>query len=259
MILKKGRTSRYFFLEQEFSVICPPPCWRYPLAILQRYKEEDLMAVASTHGNIIGSRYVAVKLPQANQYIAPSDKVNSIVVHNEGMTGEHEIYVEAVLHEDGTLFRSSEDFTFVTMFVIPSKSLGESSYDGEMYSVRNMPDIVRNPENGRHLIVDEMMRLYHNAVQRSAKVQKENVPVKLPAPTKQIGRVEKEVSIKGIATFKIYADKSVKVKFEDGVKVEIPARNFTIALKEDNTIALVTTHQGETIYVRSAKPIGYEW
>jgi hypothetical protein len=64
-----------------------------------------------------------------------------------------EVDIEAVLHEDGSIFRSSDGFSFITIYF----SVGDhvdavptaTELEGEMYAVENSPDTARNPRNGR--------------------------------------------------------------------------------------------------------------
>ncbi|KAJ3217622.1 hypothetical protein HDU67_007564 [Dinochytrium kinnereticum] len=290
----------YIWIEQIFSVYDPPSCWKYPLElVLGRIGEEELMDLATTTGYLVASSYVVTPLPQANLKNSPSDSSNAQfdpnvdeILHpltpkplkmfwnNRAMfriipiidetTKHHDFDVEAVLHCDGTVVRSSDGFEFITVTTANHDLL----QDGDMYPASESPDNVSNFTTGQKYNLTDlkttMLKLYHNACHTLAErpTHLEPPEEKDPAPSSPSSISNQTFEISGVGVFDVFYDHNVRATFEDGAVVEVTkarelvpfclcSRGMHVVWGVDKVVDVIGA-DGERLLLRMSRPIGYE-
>ncbi|KAJ3101045.1 hypothetical protein HDU97_001688 [Phlyctochytrium planicorne] len=274
--LVKKLPITYIWIEQAFSVLEPPPYW----------------LVARKSGQIVASNYVVVPIPQANGDAAPSHSLNAqfhpsvdaclqplnpkpIKLHWTetalfrilSKNDDDDFDIEAVLHSDGAVIRSSESFNFMNVFV----SELDPSSEGDIYPSSILPEFITNFITGQKYnltsLKTTMLKLYHNACHCLAEYGK--------ARSSELEFIEKAPTIPsegfvldGVGQFDVLPNGSVRVVFEDETLIEVDnpeeilpfclsPRQLHVVVGTDK-FATVTNREGARYQLRMSRPIGYE-
>ncbi|KAJ3065378.1 hypothetical protein HDU98_011260 [Podochytrium sp. JEL0797] len=253
--------------------------------------ENDLMEIASrTPGSVSSVQYIAIPLPKSNQNISRSSSTNASfdpilhsnspirllqtdlalfrVIHKRDTRGGL-ILVEATFSEDGSLLRSDDAFSFVTLWMG-----GRGIEECEMYVMEDVPEVVRNWDTGAEYrikdAVHEMMRLYHLAYRSLVVESVERNSVVQPRAVFQ-GAVEQiaSVRVEGVGVFKAFLDQSVFVQFDSAISIRVSScdaicgKSHWSALDRmhlgvDGAVAVVMDSREGEYQVRVFHPIGVE-
>ncbi|KAJ3140436.1 Cytochrome c oxidase assembly protein cox19 [Physocladia obscura] len=277
-------------ISLSFSILDVPYFWVYPVKLLlqEQSHEEVLLFAKNIPGCITTARYVAIPIPtqkncesllssSSNTSFNPS--IHSLAVNPiQILETEQILYrvilskcnvmVEAIIKFDNTIFRSTDDFAFLTVYT------DSIDCEIEMYSIENPPEYVSNHRTGIKYplsqIVFQMTRLYHLSYSEflSSDASLKNSITQKPSESEYsldhiIDEISR-VSIPSVGTFCAFSDGSVRGEFEkNDISIEIRnARALSIPRKEnlnlDGMIATVTDQHGSRFDIRVFKPIGFE-
>ncbi|KAJ3027184.1 UNVERIFIED_CONTAM: hypothetical protein HDU68_004286 [Siphonaria sp. JEL0065] len=233
----------------------------------------------STHGSVSSVRYIAIPLPDSNKSVSLSSLPNSSfqptiptsttpikilqtqaalyrIISNAGdskTSRNPTIWVEATLHSDGSVLRSDEEFTFVTLYVNESTEASDVNNSGSgsdmqefspsngnsiiqngmgMYMIDSPPDIARNWDTGIEYpvreIVLEMTRLYHLAyrylndtIADASRRKRESSPSSTAEVARRCKTETASVRVEGVGVFKAFSDSSVFVQFDHALSIRI--------------------------------------
>ncbi|KAI9095158.1 hypothetical protein DFS34DRAFT_651490 [Phlyctochytrium arcticum] len=251
----KGGSKRYqhtyLWIEQSFSCHDVPQYWTTPLAMLTEPAKS------------ITSSYVTTALPKATSFSSPTDRrdLDPRSSHQKRLkvmwtpTALYRVLparttndlhygreIEATLHIDGSVMRSSEDFRFITLYH------GQGS-GTETYAIPNAPPYLTSSVSGLRypfaLITSEMLPIYQSHCMRSSSDQTDSSQI-----DSGITAVIKSELIPGLGAFTIFEPAGVRALFEDGT---------TLETDESGSIASVQiAGESDMRIVRCANPIGCE-
>ncbi|KAJ3227591.1 hypothetical protein HDU81_006566 [Chytriomyces hyalinus] len=310
-----------------YSTLCVPLCWRYPMHLLFNDLTNDQM-MELTHsipGCVVTSKYVAIpfqpdldfskEAPSSSENVAfePSESdfsdkplallgTESILYRvipiydpldfRNSARKPEKVIIEATIFADGTVIRTDESFSFVTLYrneelqprethigSMESQSTSPSSDSGEMYAIHHTPETCHNWSSGAEYplreIVSEMTRLYILASRlvlqpdqpRQFLTEQQRLMSLLDDPC--IEHIA-DAEIPGVGTFHAYSDKSVLVRFHNGVLIRVPDCDKLRGVNQgqvelellrkglDRASAAVRDAEGNSLFVRVFKPIGFE-
>ncbi|KAJ3231299.1 hypothetical protein HDU78_007811 [Chytriomyces hyalinus] len=315
-----------------FSTLCVPLCWRYPMHLLfNDLTNDQMMELAhSIPGCVVTSKYVAIpfqpdldftkEAPSSSENVAfePSESdfsdkplallgTDSILYRvipiydpldfRNTTRRPEKVVIEATVFSDGTVIRTDESFSFVTLYrneelqpresdkvLIESQSSSPPSDSGEMYAIHHTPETCHNWSSGAEYplreIVSEMTRLYILASRlllQPEQTQQSTYSQILNEQQHLLSLLDEpcmahiaDAEIPGVGTFHAYSDQSVLVHFRNGVLIRVPNCDKLRGVNQghvelellrkglDRASAAVRDAEGNSLFVRVFKPIGFE-
>jgi hypothetical protein len=262
--IDEKRNFMYQMVEQHYSIKNCPSYWLYPLSkLLEACDDSELVfygqALRERSDHIQTPFYCTTTFPTIDEtslQVSNSENVafrpsygtlailrweKSDIVYETIPTTEG-VEIECV-YPDGSLFRTSDDFRFISYF-------SPDSPMENLYHIASDLETISNHERNtvyplREIIADCLMLYQKFHSSRSSNRQTKKQQVIHP-------KVVKQIHVPGIVDIGCYSNGDCKARFEDGTRIEMPTR------VDEYSIASIVDKEDDHFQVRVFYPLGFE-
>jgi hypothetical protein len=261
--IEEPKKFMYQMVEQNYSIKNCPSYWTYPLSkLLESCNDPELVFYAQSlreHSDHISTPFYCTTtfptIEQSSLLVSNSENVafrpsygaaailrweKGCVVYETILTTEG-VEIECI-YPDGSLFRTSDDFRFISFFSADTEieNLYHIASDLETISDHN-----RNVVYPLREIIADCLVLYQRFHSSRSFSKSFTKPV---APSRNVMHIQ----VPGIVEIACDSNDVCKARFADGIRVEMPM------VIDQYSIASITNKEGEEDQVRVLYPLGYE-